>query len=44
MWDLVSRLPNANIIQSLWNYRHKMKYGGSFEGYKSRLIGDGVVQ
>ena len=43
-WDLVPRPPNANIIQSLWVFRVKTKYDGSFEHYKARLVGDGKSQ
>ena len=43
-WDLVPRPFNANIIRSLWIFRHKKKSDGSFERYKARLIGDGAGQ
>jgi hypothetical protein len=40
-WDLVPRPSNANIIRSLWIFRHKKKVDGSFERYKARLVGNG---
>lgn len=43
-WDLVPRLPNANIIQSLRIFRHKNKSNRSFERYKAQLVDDGVSQ
>ncbi|KAJ9543556.1 hypothetical protein OSB04_023263 [Centaurea solstitialis] len=43
-WDLVPRPSNANIIRSLWIFRHKTKSDGSFERHKARLVGDGVGQ
>ncbi|WJX17055.1 hypothetical protein P8452_07010 [Trifolium repens] len=43
-WDLVPRPSNANIIQSLWIFRHKKKADGSFERYKARLVGNGSNQ
>ena len=38
------RPPNANIIRSLWVFRVKTKFDGSFELYKARLVGDGKSQ
>ena len=43
-WYLVSRPTNANIIRSLWIFRHKTHSDNSFERYKSRLVGDGKSQ
>ncbi|GAU23387.1 hypothetical protein TSUD_334350 [Trifolium subterraneum] len=43
-WDLVPRPSNANVIQSLWIFRHKKKSDGSFERYKARLVGNGANQ
>ncbi|KAJ9536884.1 hypothetical protein OSB04_029617 [Centaurea solstitialis] len=43
-WDLVPRPSNANIIRSLWIFRHKTKSDGSFERHKARLVGDGAGQ
>ena len=43
-WELVPRPSNANIIRSLWIFRHKKKSDGSFERHKARLVGDGRSQ
>ncbi|KAK9092598.1 hypothetical protein Syun_027509 [Stephania yunnanensis] len=43
-WELVPRPSNANIIRSLWIFRHKKNYDGSFERHKARLVGDGRSQ
>jgi hypothetical protein len=43
-WDLVPRPANANVIRSLWIFRHKKKSDGSFERYKARLVGNGSNQ
>ncbi|CAJ2641560.1 unnamed protein product [Trifolium pratense] len=43
-WDLVPRPTNANVIRSLWIFRHKKKSDGSFERYKARLVGNGSNQ
>ncbi|CAJ2672990.1 unnamed protein product [Trifolium pratense] len=37
-WELVPRPSNANVIRSLWIFRHKKKSDGSFERYKARLV------
>ncbi|KAK9135785.1 hypothetical protein Syun_015115 [Stephania yunnanensis] len=42
-WELVPRPSNANIIRSLWIFRHKKNSDGSFERHKARLVGDGGV-
>jgi len=44
MWDLFPRPSNANVIRSLWIFRHKKKSDGSFERYKARLVGNGANQ
>ena len=44
MWELVPRPSNANVIRSLWIFRHKKKSDGSFERYKARLVGNGANQ
>ena len=36
-WDLVPRLSNANIIRSLWIFRHKKNSDGSSSGIKLAL-------
>ena len=43
-WELVPHPPNANIIRSLWIFRHKKKSDGSFERHKACLVGDGRSQ
>ncbi|XP_071740351.1 uncharacterized mitochondrial protein AtMg00820-like [Rutidosis leptorrhynchoides] len=43
-WVLVPRLPNMQVIRSMWIYRHKMKSDCSFERYKARLVSDGRSQ
>jgi histone deacetylase 1/2 len=43
-WELVPRPSNANVIRSLWIFRHKKKSDGSFERYKARLVGNGANQ
>ncbi|XP_019430550.1 PREDICTED: probable serine/threonine-protein kinase PBL5 [Lupinus angustifolius] len=43
-WDLVPRPPDANIIRSMWIFRHKEKSDGSFERHKARLVGNGADQ
>jgi hypothetical protein len=43
-WDLVPRPSNANVIRSLWIFRHIKKSDGSFERYKARLVGNGANQ
>lgn len=37
-WDLVPRTPGMNVIGSKWNYRIKVKFDGSTELFKARLI------
>ena len=43
-WELVPRPQNANIIRSMWIFRHKKNSDGSFERHKARLVGDGRSQ
>jgi hypothetical protein len=43
-WDLVPRPSNANIIRSLWIFKHKKKADGFFEKYKARLVGNSSNQ
>ncbi|CAJ2649804.1 unnamed protein product [Trifolium pratense] len=43
-WELVPRPSNANVIRSLWIFRHKKKSDGSFERYKAQLVGNGANQ
>jgi len=43
-WDLVPRPPDANVIRSMWIFRHKEKSDGSFERHKAQLVGNDVGQ
>ncbi|MCI02520.1 copia protein [Trifolium medium] len=43
-WELVPHPTDANVIRSLWFFRHKKKNDGSFERYKARLVGNGSNQ
>jgi histone deacetylase 1/2 len=43
-WVLVPRPTDANVIRSLWIFRHKKKGDGSFERYKAQLVGNGLNQ
>jgi hypothetical protein len=43
-WDLVPHPPDANVIRSMWIFRHKEKSDGSFERHKARLVGNGAGQ
>lgn len=38
----VASFSNVNVIQSLWIFRHKTKFDGSFEQHKVRLFDDEV--
>ncbi|GJX89514.1 ribonuclease H-like domain-containing protein [Tanacetum coccineum] len=43
-WVLVPRLPNVNIIRSMWLYKHKYNADGSLSRYKARLVANGRSQ
>ncbi|GJZ83663.1 ribonuclease H-like domain-containing protein [Tanacetum coccineum] len=43
-WVLVSRLPNVNIVRSMWLYKHKYNADGSLSRYKARLVANGHSQ
>jgi hypothetical protein len=43
-WELVPREPNMNVIRCMWIYKQKLKFDGSLERYKARLVGDGRTQ
>ncbi|XP_022031689.1 uncharacterized mitochondrial protein AtMg00810-like [Helianthus annuus] len=43
-WELTPRLPNMNVIRSMWLFKHKFKSDGSLERYKARLVCDGRLQ
>ncbi|GKC76694.1 ribonuclease H-like domain-containing protein [Tanacetum coccineum] len=43
-WILVSKPPNANVVRSMWLFRHKYYVDGSLSRYKARLIANGCNQ
>lgn len=43
-YELVPRPPGANIINSLWLYKHKFDANGVFRKPKARLVADGKTQ
>ncbi|XP_071712480.1 uncharacterized protein [Rutidosis leptorrhynchoides] len=43
-WILVPRTSNMHVIRSIWIFRHKIKFDGTLERYKARLVGDGQSQ
>ncbi|GJT47453.1 ribonuclease H-like domain-containing protein [Tanacetum coccineum] len=43
-WVLVPRLPNVNIVCSMWLYKHKYNADGSLNWYKARLVANGRSQ
>ncbi|GKB69961.1 ribonuclease H-like domain-containing protein [Tanacetum coccineum] len=43
-WVLVPRPPDANIVRSLWLFRHKHNADGSLNRYKARLVANGNTQ
>jgi hypothetical protein len=43
-WDLVPRLPGANIVTSKWIFKHKFNVDGSLERYKVRWVLRGFTQ
>ncbi|XP_021730485.1 uncharacterized protein LOC110697413 [Chenopodium quinoa] len=42
--ELVPRPKDVNVIRSMWIFRHKRKYDGSFERYKARLASQAWYQ
>nr|GEY79319.1 putative cytochrome P450, reverse transcriptase, RNA-dependent DNA polymerase [Tanacetum cinerariifolium] len=40
-WILVLKLPNANVVRSMWLFRHKYHTDGSLSRYKARLVANG---
>ncbi|GKB71602.1 ribonuclease H-like domain-containing protein [Tanacetum coccineum] len=43
-WILVPRPPNANIVRSMWLFRHKYNADGTLSRYKARLVANGSTQ
>ncbi|XP_062233007.1 uncharacterized mitochondrial protein AtMg00820-like [Phragmites australis] len=43
-WDLIPRLPGANIVTGKWVFRHKFRPDGSLGCYKARWVLRGFTQ
>ncbi|GJU32871.1 ribonuclease H-like domain-containing protein [Tanacetum coccineum] len=43
-WMLVPKLPNTNVVRSMWLFRHKYHADGSLSKYKARLVANGCTQ
>ncbi|GJU58961.1 ribonuclease H-like domain-containing protein [Tanacetum coccineum] len=43
-WILVPKPPNANVVRSMWLFRHKYHADGSLSRYKARLVANGHSQ
>ncbi|GKA07882.1 ribonuclease H-like domain-containing protein [Tanacetum coccineum] len=43
-WILVPRPSDANIVRSLWLFRHKYNVDGTLNRYKARLVANGSTQ
>ncbi|GJY20784.1 ribonuclease H-like domain-containing protein [Tanacetum coccineum] len=43
-WILVPKPPNANVVRSMWLFRHKYHADGSLSRYKARLVAIGRTQ
>lgn len=43
-WSLVPRPEGANIINSMWLFKHKYRADGSLKRYKARLVANGKSQ
>nr|GEW93312.1 ribonuclease H-like domain-containing protein [Tanacetum cinerariifolium] len=43
-WIRVSKLPNVNVVRSMWLFRHKYHADGSLSRYKARLVANGRNQ
>ncbi|GKC14726.1 ribonuclease H-like domain-containing protein, partial [Tanacetum coccineum] len=43
-WVLVPKPPNANVVRSMWLFRHKYHADGSLSKYKARLVANGRSQ
>ncbi|GJZ03329.1 ribonuclease H-like domain-containing protein [Tanacetum coccineum] len=43
-WVLVPRPPHANVVRSMWLFKHKFHADGSLSRYKARLVANGRSQ
>ncbi|GJX95735.1 ribonuclease H-like domain-containing protein [Tanacetum coccineum] len=43
-WVLVPRPTNANIVRSMWLFKHKFNADGTLSRYKARLVANGSSQ
>nr|GEY63886.1 ribonuclease H-like domain-containing protein [Tanacetum cinerariifolium] len=43
-WMLVQKPPNANVVRSMWLFRHKYHVDGSLSRYETRLVANGRTQ
>ncbi|GJR43591.1 ribonuclease H-like domain-containing protein [Tanacetum coccineum] len=43
-WDLVHHPANANIVRSMWIFKHKFNADGLLSRYKARLVANGHSQ
>nr|GEU40763.1 ribonuclease H-like domain-containing protein [Tanacetum cinerariifolium] len=43
-WILIPKLPNVNVVRSMWLFRHKYHADGSLSRYKARLVANGRNQ
>ena len=43
-WVLISRPPEANVVRSMWLFRHKFHTDGTLARYKARLVANGSSQ
>nr|GEX42670.1 ribonuclease H-like domain-containing protein [Tanacetum cinerariifolium] len=43
-WILVLKPPHANVVRSMWLFRHKYHADGSLSRYKARLVANGCTQ
>jgi hypothetical protein len=44
IWDMVPRAPRANVINSKWIFKHKLKTDGSLDWYKTHWVLWGFTQ
>lgn len=43
-WVLVPKPAGVNIVRSLWLFKHKLRFDGSLDRYKARLVANGKSQ